>query len=655
MENTKINICLACDDNYARYAAVVIASILKNAKTNDKLCIYILDGGIEEQNKEKILSLKNIKDCEINFVKIDNEMFSEYSAIKTHSYLSVAAYYRLKLPTILPNVEKIIYFDCDVVVNTSLRELFNTKMRDCVVAGVRDIDKRKVKKNKNYVNSGMLIFDIKKMAEMGVEKQFVDWTREHFETIKLGDQEIINEVLKGKIKVVEDEWNVQSSNFVNRSSYTNTPKIIHFVSKNKPWHFGSFSYHKDYYFKYLQLTPWALQTEEEKKYWIKKNKICSFFGYLRYRPLFFLRPRFYEAVFCTYIKPLFDYKKPIIQNNTFIVWEPCSKSHSEVVPGFCKYLLDLGYHVSVIVHPNRIKEGLFSRFKDENLSINKMSKHQVLKYFQKDNLEDIKGVIVTTVGKLCDSIHYDECFNTFNPNIDKSKIFFVEHEIVHSADAGTWQDDIITLRQMNYKNTKSVVVNPHYFGNINITRKNDTTNFVVVGAIQAQKKDNGLIVDSVKLLHERGVRNFKITVIGKGKLNHLPKEIRQYFDIKGRLPFDKMYNELEKADFMLTAYDESNPMHIRYNTTGTSGNFQLIYGFLKPCLIIRSFGAINGFDDTNSILYNSNDAYADAMMQGIEMSAEDYSKMQDRLKKYVDALYDSSKQNLKELIESRSK
>lgn len=346
---------------------------------------------------------------------------------------------------------------------------------------------------------------------------------------------------------------------------------------------------------------------------------------------------------------------PIIRENTFIVWEPCSKSHSEVVPGFCKYLLDLGYHVSVIVHPDRIKEGIFSRFKNENLSINKMSKHQVLKYFQKDNLEDIKGVIVTTVGKLCDSIHYNECFNTFNPNIDKSKIFFVEHEIVHSADAGTWQNDIITLRQMNYKNTKSVVVNPHYFGNISITPKNDTTNFVMVGAIQAKRKDNGLIVDSVKLLHERGVRNFKITVIGKGKLNHLPKEIRQYFDIKGRLPFDKMYNELEKADFMLTAYDENNPMHVRYNTTGTSGNFQLVYGFLKPCLIIRSFGAINGFDDTNSILYNSNDAYADAMIQGIEMSAEDYSKMQARLKEYVDALYDSSKQNLKELIESRSK
>ena len=54
---------------------------------------------------------------------------------------------------------------------------------------------------------------------------------------------------------------------------------------------------------------------------------------------------------------------PVIKDNTFFVWEPCSQSHSEVVPGYVKYLLDLGYHVSVLVNPDRYKEGLFSRFK----------------------------------------------------------------------------------------------------------------------------------------------------------------------------------------------------------------------------------------------------------------------------------------------------
>lgn len=140
--------------------------------------------------------------------------------------------------------------------------------------------------------------------------------------------------------------------------------------------------------------------------------------------------------------------------------------------------------------------------------------------------------------------------------LTSQNMFFVEHEVKHSVDAGTWRKDIITLRKLNYKEADSVVVNPHYFGEVKLTPKNsDIVNFVTVGAIQGKKKNNDLIINSVKELHEKGIRNFKITVIGKGHLKKLPKELQQYFDIKGRLPFDKMYDEIEKADFLITSYD----------------------------------------------------------------------------------------------------
>lgn len=476
-----------------------------------------------------------------------------------------------------------------------------------------------------------------------------------------GDSEIASnptimdyiEALKGKIMLVEDEWNVQSSNFTNRSSYTRTPKAIHFVAKKKPWHYASFSVHRPLYFKYLQLTPWKL-SEKDLKHWTHDNQIASLIEYVKYRPLFLFRPRFYEALFETYIKPCFEYKKPVIKSKTFIVWEPCSKSHSEVVPGYVKYLLDLGYHVSVIVNPQHYKSGLFSRFEDKNLTLNKMSRKEVKEFFRKNNLKDVSGVLVTTSGKLCDSIHYEQCYESFNPEADKSKLFFVEHEVKHSVDAGTWREDIITLRKLNYKEADSVVVNPHYFGEVKLTPKNsDIVNFVTVGAIQGKKKNNDLIINSVKELHEKGIHNFKITVIGKGHLKKLPKELQQYFDIKGRLPFDKMYDEIEKADFLITSYDETKPGHIRYNTTGTSGNFQLVYGFAKPCIIIESFGPINGFDSSNSILYKTDSEFANALQKGIEMSSEKYSELQKNLKAYADKLYENSKENLRKLITTK--
>lgn len=298
---TPINVCLACDNNYAKYAGVVVASVLANSKDDEDLRFYILDGGISENKKTEILSLKSIKDCKIEFVQIDEAMFEDYKKVATHKYISIATYYRLRLATLLPEVERIIYFDCDMVVNSSLNNLFNVELGENVIAGVRDINKRMLQQNPSYINAGMVLFDLNKIREENIEQKFYDYTNENFETIKMGDQTIINEVLKGRIKIVEDEWNVQSSNFTNRSSYTKHPYIIHYVAKRKPWHFGSFSVHRQLYFKYLQMTPWKLNGFKEKFYWYYLNQIMSLINYVIYRPLFLFRPRFYEAIFKSYI------------------------------------------------------------------------------------------------------------------------------------------------------------------------------------------------------------------------------------------------------------------------------------------------------------------------------------------------------------------
>ena len=71
LDNQVINVSLACDDNYAEYAGVVIASVLQNSDKEDKLAFYILDGGISEEHKAQINDLKTIKNCNIDFIKID--------------------------------------------------------------------------------------------------------------------------------------------------------------------------------------------------------------------------------------------------------------------------------------------------------------------------------------------------------------------------------------------------------------------------------------------------------------------------------------------------------------------------------------------------------------------------------------------------------
>lgn len=295
----RINVCIACDDNYAKYAAVVMASILKNAKEEDNLYFYILDGGVTDENKEKTYSLKSIKNCEINFVKINNDMFADYMNVRTHGYISLPTFYRLKAASLLPDIDKIIYFDCDMVINSSLSDLFNFPLNNHPIGGVNDIKKRMVNKNPTYVNAGMLVMDLKKFRENNIEQKFLEWTKKHFDEIKVGDQQIINETLIGDIELLPQTWNVQSSNFTNRSSYVRHPNIIHYVGNQKPWKNGSWNYFKNLFREYRELTPWAVNETKDE---IRKDDLNGILGYLKYRPLFFLRPRFYKALWFTYVQ-----------------------------------------------------------------------------------------------------------------------------------------------------------------------------------------------------------------------------------------------------------------------------------------------------------------------------------------------------------------
>jgi len=333
--------------------------------------------------------------------------------------------------------------------------------------------------------------------------------------------------------------------------------------------------------------------------------------------------------------------RPEIDGNTFLLWEPCSMNHAEVVPGFTKYLLDLGYSVSVLAEPERIDEGLFSLFgENENVYLNRIPGKSIQKLLLKNGLAAAKGILISTfTGK----IRLKDI-----PLTPGQKILCVSHDV--RDDAASIDEKTITLRRVDHNGLETVVVNPHYFGEIQLRTKNATVNFISVGALRTKRRNTALLVQAVKKLYQAGARDFRVTVVGKGTLRGFPEELRPFFRITGRLEFRDMYKEIKHADFFLPLLDPHNSEHGRYITTGTSGSFQLIYGFLKPPVIASRFAPINGFDDRNSIIYENNADLAAAMEKAIFMTAEDYSKMRKSLKGYAESLYRESLENLRRLI-----
>ncbi len=294
-----IKICFASDDNYAVHMAVTIASILKNAGHGDNLLFYVLDGGISDRSKDKISRLKKIKDFFIEY--IDCGAFNSHGFQLLLPHFSQTVYLRLRMADLLPNIDKIIYLDSDMVVCSSLKELFEEDTGEYFISAAEDIgyfwahNAFGRKEEKFYANSGVMVINLKLWREHSIGEKLYKFAGTTKEKLHFGDQDVINSVLKDKIKPLNLKWNVQTSffEFYNVLNHPlkreiikakKNPKIIHYITWKKPW--NSYVPKRKLYFYYLNIAgfvsdlTFANRIKIAKQFVIHNIKAAAYF--LRY-------------------------------------------------------------------------------------------------------------------------------------------------------------------------------------------------------------------------------------------------------------------------------------------------------------------------------------------------------------------------------------
>lgn len=230
-QNNEINICFSSDKKYAKFLALTIVSLLTNKNADDNLCIYILDGGLSQKDKQKIEELKKISDFTLNFINFDIEKFS-CCPVHKNEHISLAAYYRLLISEFLPNLDKAVYLDCDIDIKTSLKELFETDINDFYFAAVLDVDSPKICKRlelDEYFNSGVLLLNLKKFRETNFCENIFKWIEQNKSILKLHDQDVLNLYCKGEIKKLDNKWNAQQKFHKN----TQGAAVVHYVGRYK--------------------------------------------------------------------------------------------------------------------------------------------------------------------------------------------------------------------------------------------------------------------------------------------------------------------------------------------------------------------------------------------------------------------------------------
>lgn len=265
-----MNIALAANDSYIEHLAVTLVSILINSNVNDRFKFYILSNDISEESKKKLKSLKKIKNFEIDFLIIKENAFIN---LPTKYHYTKQIYYRLCMPELIKE-DRVLYLDSDIIVRKSLKDFYETDLKDNVVAVIEDLlignegDKdnihRKIVKSQNYFNSGVMLWDLKKAKEQNIADRCVRYIQENAELLAYFDQDALNYILDGMCLFKDKKYNFQyNRHFKNiKILYNNLKKkiiIIHFVTSIKPWNVGlALPFILEYYY-YAFLTPWRYQ------------------------------------------------------------------------------------------------------------------------------------------------------------------------------------------------------------------------------------------------------------------------------------------------------------------------------------------------------------------------------------------------------------
>lgn len=258
-----INVCFRINDNYVKYMAVLMASILKNTKSF--INFYVLCDEIEERNKLKLQRLKNLGNFEIHYVKVDKEKFAEIPK-SSEIHISKETNYQFLIAKLLPNIDKIISLDVDLVFDKDIKELWDIDIKDYYMGGVADqvvlyytwTHNFPLKNDYKYVNVGVTLINCAKWREENLEEKFFENVKKYSSLLRFPDQDVLNITLQEKVKLLPPKFNLMPLMKYENSTETkeafSNPVVIHYAGQLKPWVFPDTNY-AEYFWEYARLAP----------------------------------------------------------------------------------------------------------------------------------------------------------------------------------------------------------------------------------------------------------------------------------------------------------------------------------------------------------------------------------------------------------------
>ena len=216
----RVPIAFAFDNKLVFPACICLSSLLMNAKEGTFYDIFILHSSKDDLSKEQLNKLpKLFNHCRIQYRTVD-DTFEQSFEIRG---ITTATYYRLLIPELIPEYDKVIYADVDIIFRMDLSELYKTDIGDSYIAATHELGMNLTKDGQKHINSipglnigeyiqaGFVILNNKAILKDRIHLQFKEWSNKK---LKFQDQDILNVVCKGKIYYLSLEYNMTDYSYM---------------------------------------------------------------------------------------------------------------------------------------------------------------------------------------------------------------------------------------------------------------------------------------------------------------------------------------------------------------------------------------------------------------------------------------------------------
>ena len=229
----------------------MLRSLAENNKdVTDGITVYFLNSDLNQKEVNNFESWCDSIGLDLKYIIIDSDILPKDIDFSKSFIHSIAAYYRLLLPYLVPdNVERILYLDGDMIINGSISDLYEIDFDNNLIAAAPDVfcfmgyekvnGRIGLPREHIYFNAGMLLLNTIEFKNEYSIKDVFECAKRIQNSMLMGDQDIFNVLCHQRVKYVPMlKYNLQvlwqTKNVDNSFISEHDTRIVHYLYKRKP-------------------------------------------------------------------------------------------------------------------------------------------------------------------------------------------------------------------------------------------------------------------------------------------------------------------------------------------------------------------------------------------------------------------------------------